>query len=36
MFNQILYTQMKWSRAAIAMMSVITFAAPAGTSARWR
>lgn len=33
MFGQILYTQMKWSRAALALLSVITFAAPAGV---WR
>lgn len=33
MFGQILYTQMKWSRASIALMSVVVFALPAGL---WR
>lgn len=33
MFKQVLYTQMKWTRLALAMMSVVAFAAPAGL---WR
>jgi hypothetical protein len=33
MFSQILYTQLKWSRASLAIMSVLAFAMPAGL---WR
>jgi hypothetical protein len=33
MFGQILYTQIKWSRASLAILSVLSFAAPAGL---WR
>lgn len=33
MFAQILYTQVKWTRGAIAVLSVVAFAAPAGL---WR
>lgn len=33
MFGQILYTQVKWTRGALAVLSVVAFAAPAGL---WR
>jgi hypothetical protein len=33
MFGQILYTQLKWSRSALAFMSIVAFALPAGL---WR
>lgn len=33
MFGQILYTQFKWTRVALAMMSIVVFAVPAGL---WR
>lgn len=33
MFGQILYTQVKWTRGALAVLSIVAFAAPAGL---WR